>query len=165
MKKIYLATAIAVFLLTHLTGLQAQTAPAKLDQQKLMLQYLGTWQATVGKDTVEVWEFQQFGKAITINVSHIIKGKKTPLEVNNLGFDTKESKFKGYALWDNGDYTTWIGLFTSDKKFSGEMMQDFKPETTFIKFESVSVNPKEWDWTEFNAAGAKILENRFMKVK
>jgi len=44
-------------------------------------------------------------------------------------------------------------------------MQDFKPETTFIKFESVSVNPKEWDWTEFNAAGVKILEHKFIKVK
>jgi hypothetical protein len=165
MKKICLTITIAVFLLTCLIGLQAQTVPVKLDQQKLMLQYLGTWQATVDKDTVEVWEFQQFGKALTINVSQVIKGKKNPMEINSLGFDSKEGKFKGYALWYDGGYTSWIGLFNSDKKFSGEMMQDFKPETTFIKFESVSVNPKEWDWIEYNATGAKILEHKFMKVK
>jgi hypothetical protein len=165
MKKFCLTITIAVFLFICLNGIQAQTVTAKLDQQKLMLQYLGTWQATGGKDTVVVWEFQQFGKAFTINVSQVIKDKKTPIELNNLGFDSKEGKFKGYALLDNGDYTTWIGSFTSDKKFSGDLLQDFKPETTFIKFECVTVNPKEWDWTEFNATGAKILEHKFMKVK
>ena len=165
MKKICLTITIAVFLLTCLTGLQAQTVTVKLDQQKLIQQYLGTWQANVGKDTLEVWEFQQYGKAFTINVSQVIKDIKTPMEINNLGFDSKEGKFKGYALGYNGDYTTWIGLFTSDKKFSGDMVKDFKPETTFIKFECVTVNPKEWDWIEFNATGAKILEHKFMKVK
>jgi hypothetical protein len=165
MKRFFLTTALAGFLLIFSNGIQAQTVTNNLDQLKLMQQYLGTWQANTGKDTVEVWEFQQYGKAFTINVSQIVNGKKTPMEINNLGFDSKEGKFKGYALWYNGGYTTWIGLFSSDKKFSGEMMQDFKSETTFIKFESVSVNLKEWDWTQFNATGTKILEYKFMKVK
>lgn len=165
MKKICLTITIAVFLLTCLNGLQAQTLTAKLDQQKLMLQYLGTWQANVGKDTLEVWEFQQFGKAFTINVSQVIKGKKTPIYINNIGFDSKEGKFKGFTLMYDGSYGTWIGLFTSEKKFEGNDVVDFNTAMAYAKFESALVNSKEWTWTAFNKDGGKTSELQFFKVK
>jgi len=165
MKKIFLTTAIAVFLFICLTGTQAQTTQTKLNQVELMKQLLGNWQTNIGKDTIEIWETQHYGKGYIINVSQVIKGKKNPLYINNMSFDTKDGKFKGFVLYANGDYSTWIGLFTSEKKFSGDMVQNFNPETASIKLECEFENPKEWTWRNFNKEGVKIFESKFIKVK
>jgi len=163
MKKFCLAIT-ALLLLIFCAGLKAQTVPARLDQQKLMQQYLGTWQANAGKDTLEVWDFQQFGKTLIINTSNVIKGKKNPLYVNNLGFDAKESKFKGYVLMNDGSYGTWIGAFTSDKKFEGIDVVDFNTSMTYAKFENVMTDAKSFIWTSVGSDGSKSVL-KFSKVK
>src|SRR4030042_177985 len=165
MKTFCLTTMIAVFLLLCSNGIQAQTTKQKLNQVELMEQLIGTWQANVGNDTIEVWECQQYGKAFIINVHQVIKGQKIPLYINNLGFSSKEDKFKGYTLWSDGAYSTWIGLFNTEKKFSTDMVQDFNPKTTYAKFESVIENPKEWTWKALNKDGVKISEVKFIKVE
>jgi hypothetical protein len=146
-------------------GIQAQTTSTSPDQLKLMKSYLGKWQATTGKDTAELWDFQNYGSAFIINVHRVVKDVKTPLYKNNIAFDPKEGKFKGFALWTDAGYVTWIGSFTSEKMLSGDMVQNFTPGTSFIKFENVLVNPNEWTWTQFNKDGVKILEYKFIKVK
>lgn len=165
MKKFCLTTTVAVFLLIFSNGIQAQTVTNNLDQLKLMQQYLGTWQANAGKDTVEVWDFQQYGKAFIINVSQVIKGQNTPLYINNIAYDSKEGKFKGFALMNNGSYGTWTGLFTSEKKFEGNDVVDFNPATAYVKLENIFKNPKEWTFTNFNTDGVKTLEMKFVKIK
>ena len=165
MKNFCLTLAVVVFLLVCSSGIQAQTTQTKLNQIELMKQHIGTSQATIGKDTVEVWENQQYGKAFIITVYQVIKGQKTPLYINNLGFDAKEDKFKGYVLWVDGTFNTWIGSYTTDKKFSVDFVQNFNPETVTLKGEYVYVSPKESTWTQFNTAGVKILEYKFDKVK
>jgi hypothetical protein len=164
MKKLCL-TMIAVFFLVCSIGVQAQTTQTQLNQLELMKQFLGTWQGSAGKDTVEVWDCQQYGKAFIINVSNVIKGQKTPLYVNNVGFDTRDGKIKGYALWPNGDYTTWIALFNPEKKFSGDLLDSYIPGTAWGKFEMVIVNTKEWTWRYFDSKGVKTSEIQFVKVK
>ena len=73
MKKFCLTTTIAVFLLLSISnGIQGQNVTSTLDQPKLMLQFLGKWQLNAGKDTVEVWECQVYGKAYTSNVFQVI---------------------------------------------------------------------------------------------
>jgi hypothetical protein len=164
MKKLIL-TMITVFFLVCSTGLQAQTTQTQLNQHELGKQFLGTWQANAGKDTIEVWDCQQYGEAFITNVSHVTKGQKTPIYINNVGFDTRDGKIKGYALWPNGDYTTWIAVFTSQNKFSGDLVDNFIPEKVWGKFEMVFTNPKESIWTQFNAAGVKTSELKFIKIK
>lgn len=165
MKRICLTLTIAVSLLTFSNRSLGQTIPAKIDQPKLMQQYIGIWQANIGKDSLEIWDCQQFGKALIINVYHVIKGKKTPLYINNIGFDPIEGNIKGFVLWPNGEYSTWIGLFTSEKKFTGDLVHDYNLENPFIKLENVFENPKEWTWTQTRKDGVKILEYKFKKVK
>jgi hypothetical protein len=165
MKKFLLTTGIVLCLLILSNGILAQTTITKLDQLKLMQAFLGKWQATTGKDTVEVWDFQNYGKAIIINVHRVIKDVKTPYYKNNIAFDPKEGKFKGFALWTDAGYVTWIASFTSEKLLSGDMVQNFTPGTSFIKFENVLVNPNEWTWTQFNKDGVKVLEYKFSKIK
>jgi hypothetical protein len=130
-----------------------------------MQQGLGTWEATVGKDTVEVRETQQYGKSFTVNVYYNIKGKKSPVYISNYCIDSKDGKFKGFTLLFEGDYRTWIGLWTSEKKLSFDVFQNFKPETVLRKVEVVYVNPTKMTWTNFKPDGTKTGEFKFNKVK
>ena len=165
MKTFGVTTMIGVFLLFCTIGIQAQTTQTKLDQVELMKQIIGKWQADVGKDTIEVWECQQYGKAIIVNVYQVVKGHKTPIYINNIGFDSKENKFKGYALWPDGNYSTWIGSFSTEKMYLVDMVHNFNPETVYAKFESETISPKERNWTSFNKDGVQTSVLKFIKVE
>jgi hypothetical protein len=165
MKKFYFTTAIAVFLLICTSGIQAQATQSQLNQAELIKKFLGTWQANIGKDTVEVWEGQLFGNAVIITVSQIIKGKKTQDYVNNMSYDSSDGKLKGFILNVNASSTTWIGSFSSEKDFAGTMLNSFQPETAWSKFAFVFTTPKEWIFTMHNMEGAKTFESKFTKVK
>jgi len=166
MKKFYLMTATAVFLFLSISnGIQGQTVTANLDQPKLMLQFLGKWQANVGKDTVEVWDCQVYGKAYTSNVYQVIKGQKAPLYTNNISYSPKEMKFKGFQLTFDGGYGTWIGSFTSAIKLEGIVVQNFNPEQLGWKFEAIFKNLNEFTYFIYNTQGVKTLELQYVKVK
>jgi hypothetical protein len=165
MKQICITILVVVFMQIISSEVNAQNTTPTLDQVKLMQQFIGSWQAKSGKDTLEIWEFHQYGKAFIINVSQVVNRQKTSLYINNIAFSSKEWKFKGFALWPNGSYSTWIGAFTSDKIFKGDMVQNFNPETAYIKLQNVFKNPNEWTLTHTNKDGVKILEYKFTKVK
>ena len=166
MKNFCLMTVTAVFLLLSISnGIQGQNSTSNLDQPKLMLQFLGKWQANVGKDTVEVWECQVYGKAYTSNVYQVIKGQKSPLYTNNISYSPKEVKFKGFQLIADGSYGTWIGSFTSEKKLEGIMVQNFNPEPVYGKFEIIFKNLNEFTWIYYNTQGVKTTELQYVKAK
>lgn len=115
MKKLFFTAAFAVILLICSIGLQAQTTQTKLDQLELMKQFVGTWRAYAGKDTVQIWTCRPYGKTFIIEVIDVINGKGIPLYFNNVGYDTRDDKIKGYILWPNGHYETYIAAFSSEK--------------------------------------------------
>ena len=164
MKKLSFVTLIFVIFLYVSNGIQGQTT--QLDQVKLMKQMVGTWQANHGKDTVEVWECRQYGpQAFVIDVSWIIKGKKVPLYINNIGFNPKEGKLKGFTLYTDGTYGTWIGAYTSETKSEGVLAQDFVPQLSWGKYETLLKNSKEYNWLFYNSNGVKTVDLQFVKVK
>jgi hypothetical protein len=165
MKKFSLKALILVFLLIISYGIQAQNVTTSLDQFKLQQQFIGTWQASIGKDTVEIWECHQNGKAFTTNVYQVIRGQKTPLYNNYYTYSPEEGKTKGFAIWNDGGYVTWIGLFTTDKKSNGSMLVDFNPGTVIGKYETIFKNPNEWTWIYYNKDGIKMPELQFVKIK
>jgi hypothetical protein len=164
-KTIFLTTLIFIFLLIGSIGIQAQTAKSNFDQFQLMQQALGTWEATVGKDTIEVRETQQYGKAFTTNVYYKIKGNKSPEYINYIWIDSKEGNTKGFTLLPEGDYRTFIGLWTTEKKLSIEVVQNFKPETVYKRIELLFEPPAKMTWINFNTDGSKAGEYKFNKVK
>ena len=164
-KTFSLTTLMFVFLLICSSGIHAQTAKPGLDQVKLMPQRVGAWEATVDKDTVLVRDHQEYGKAYTGNVYYIVKGTKSPYYMSNSTFDSKDGKFKGFTLYFNGNYSTWIGSWTTEKKFSIDIVQNFKPETVLSKVEYVYETPTSLIETRFTAVGVKTLERKYKKVK
>ena len=166
MKKFCLLTVTVVFLLLTISnGIKGQTVTTNLDQPKLILQFLGKWQANVGKDTVEVWDCQVYGKAYTSNVYQVIKGHKTPIYRDNTSYGPKEGKFSGFQLYADGGYRTWIGSFASEKKLEGILVQKFNPEPVYGKFEIIFKNLNEFTFFSYNTQGVKIGELKYVKVK
>jgi hypothetical protein len=162
-KKFILTALMFVSLLILSTGTQAQPARSNLDQVKLMQQTLGTWEAPVGKDTVQVRETQQYGKAFITSISLVVKGTKSPIYISNYCYDIKDSKFKGFTLYANGEYSTWIGLYNAENKFNLDVVQNFKPETVLRKVEIVYESPTKMTYTNFNADGKKTGEFKYTK--
>jgi hypothetical protein len=165
MKTLFLTTMMVVFLLICSNGIHAQTVTPNLDQLKLGQGFLGTWQQTVGKDSVEILETQQHGNAFIENVYLVINGKKSLSYINNYCFPSEEGKYKGFVVWTNGGYLTWIGSFVTEKKFSVSFVQNFNPESSFGKMEIVFDTPTTNTVTQFNSEGVKTLEFKSSKVK
>jgi hypothetical protein len=165
MKFFCLTTSIAVILLFCYNGMQAQKVTPDIDQLKLAHAFVGTWQYVRNKDTIEVSEVQQYGKAFIVHAYLVINGKKSFYYEENYGFSLKEGKFKGFMLWPGGDYQTWLGSFITEKKFSLDFVQDFNPGTLSGKVEIELETPTNMISTWFNTAGVKTGEYKSFKVK
>jgi len=164
MKKLSL-TMIAVFFLVCSVGVQAQTTQPQLDQLKLMQQFVGTWQATFPNDTIVTFEMQQFGKAFVENDYVTVNGKESLDSKWSYSYSPKEGEFKFFAVYFGGNYQTWIGSFTSEKKWVQEMVQDFNPEKVLMKAEMVFETTTSISVLAFDMKGVKILEFKWSKVK
>ena len=156
---------IIVSLILCSNWIQAQSTQTKLDQVELMKQWLGTWQADIGKDTVELWEGKLYGEAVVINVYQIINGKKSDYYLINCGYDKRDDKLKGYNLLPNSHYGTWIGMFTTDKIFKADMVDTFNSEIVWWKNEVEFKPPSEMIVEAFKPDGTKTGEWIYRKVK
>ena len=165
MKKLCLTTLIFVFLLFSFKGIQAQTTQTKLNQVELVKQWLGTWQNDAAKDTVDIWEAKPYGKAIIAAVYRVIKGVKSDSYVCNFGYDDRDDKLKGFNLFPNTDFITWIGMFTTDKLFKADALDSFKPEIVWFKNEIEFKTPTEMIVRGYDAKGVKTGEWTYKKVK
>ena len=165
MKKILLFVGILISLLVYTNGIQAQTVTANLDQLKLAQIMVGTWQSDVGKDTVDIWEVQQYGKAFVSTGFRIISGKKSFSFAENWCFSSKENKFKGFVVWPGGGYQTFIFSFTSENKTNGDWILNFNPEAVTGKFEAVYETPTSLIITQFAKDGVRKSAIKMNKVK
>jgi len=164
-KTSFLSAIMFVFLLVCSAGIKAQSSMSNLDQDKLMHQTLGIWEANVGKDSVLIRDTQQYGRSFIQNVYYNIKGKKTPYYTNNYCLDSKEGNIKGFVLYADGRYDTWIAFWTSEKKLYADIVQNFNPKTVLYKIENVFETPTKMTWINLNADGKKEGEFKFNKVK
>jgi hypothetical protein len=155
----------AAFVLVFTSGMQAQKVAPGLDQLQLMQQILGPWRLDVNIDTVELWESATYDKAFVISVYQVIRGVKTPLYFNNIGYDETDNKFKAFALWPDGSYLTWIGVFTAENKLSIDMVQDFNPEKIDFKLELIFESPAKMAFVYFTKNGEKTWVSNFYKAQ
>ena len=164
MEKFCLTSIIVVFLFFCSNGIKAQTTQTKLDQVELMKQFVGTWQMTVSEDTIQIFEVQQYEKAF-ISISYLlINGTKVFSSVLNLGFSSKDNRFRGFTLWSSGGYMTSISSFTSENKWVGDWVRNFNPEAVTEKFEIVFDTPSSMTISELTPGGIKTKEYRFNKI-
>lgn len=162
--KSFIFTVITLsFLLTQFK-IEAQTKQPKLNQIDFYKQFVGTWQAEVGTDSLEVRECREYGVAFVIEVSRVIKGQKLPFYINNISFDSNEGKFKGFLLYPNGGYFTWIGNFSNKTSFTGKIVFNFMPEVVWSEFHAEFISPTEFTCTNLNQEGDQTLIMKFVKI-
>jgi|APFre7841882590_1041340.scaffolds.fasta_scaffold75729_2 hypothetical protein len=93
MKKFCLTTAIAVFLLFRLNGIQAQTTQTKLNQVELMKHFIGTWTTEFAIDTVGILECKSlYNSGFDFYYKVETKGKILFEERTFTGYDEKADK-------------------------------------------------------------------------
>lgn len=165
MKPFCSTTMIAVFLLLFSNEISAQTLQPKLNQMELMKQLLGTWQRTTDEGTVEILETKLFGEAVIITVTNEIKGEKSPVFMELSGFDDRDGKIKGFLVFPNGKYVTWIGQFITEKTIRGNVVDNFNPEVILWIHEYVILNPKEIMSIGYDSKGIKTGESKFSKIE
>jgi len=165
MKRLILIATTAILILSLTTASQAQTTQPPLNQLQLMKSFLGVWQATTGVDTLETWEGSLYGDAVIIKVSRTVKGKISPLYINNCAFSKAEGKLKGFILYPSSGYNSWIGIYTSEKKFEADMVTNMDPAKVWGKVSSEFVTPKEFVFVGYNKSGVKTSESKFSKIK
>ena len=165
MKTFSLTTMIAVFLLLFSNEISAQTIQSKLNQMELMKQLLGTWQRTTDEGTVEILETKLFGEAVMITFTNEIKGEKSPVFMELSGFDDRDGKIKGFLVFPNGKYVTWIGQFITEKTIRGNVVDNFNPEVILWIHEYVILNPKEIMSIGYDSKGIKTGESKFSKIE
>jgi hypothetical protein len=164
MKNFLLSAPVALLMALCTSEAGAQNNLSGSDQSKLMQAWTGTWQQKWNKDTVEVWKIKQYGKSYTTDVYLEVKGKKTHIRKNNYLFSAEDGKFKGFQLYYDGYYDTWLGSFTGEKKFDLEMTRNFVPGSTIYKYEMIMETPDSFTLTRFEN-GVKIKDYRFKKEK
>jgi hypothetical protein len=165
MKKFCFFLTVAVLLLFSTTVSQAQVTLTKINQAELMKQFLGSWQRNISKDTVEVWECKQYGKSYEMIVNLLIKDKKVPVRLDNLTLSSEIDKFKGFQIYYDGSYSTYIGSFVSNKKFTVDFVKDFNKENILFKYEFVIETPKNATMTGFTKDGVKTSESKYVKIR
>lgn len=165
MKTLVSKIVVILFFVCLSDGMQAQTQATALDQQKLISQFLGTWHHNVAKDTIEVWEMDRYGSAFEIKVYNLVKDKKVHIRKDLSSLNTTEGKFYGVQHYYNGNISTWLGAFTSEKKMNVEFVKNFDPAIVYAKYEFVNDSPDTFTMTGFTKDGVKTSEYKFTKVR
>jgi hypothetical protein len=156
MKKIVLTNLFFVFLMFVFNGVQAQAQQPKLDQLKLIQQFIGTWKTDISNDSSMIVEMELCGKSIIETDYLVVKGKKEIDSKWTYGYSPETNQFKFFAVYPNGNYQTWLGSFTSEKKWEQQLVQDFNPDKVLMKSELNFITPDTFSAFQMKPDGQKI---------
>ena len=83
---------IAVLLLLCISIMQAQTPKVKIDQVEFMQNFIGSWKAEAGKDTIMVFDVIPYGKGSEREFTMSTKGKVISSAKMLFGYDEENDK-------------------------------------------------------------------------
>ncbi|MGD0755893.1 MAG: hypothetical protein ABR927_12615 [Bacteroidales bacterium] len=142
MKKFYLTTSIAVFLLLCTNGIQAQTTQTKLNQVELMKQFIALWKCDVAKDTTLFAEDKSYGTGQDCYFKFVTKGKIVMEERQLRGYDKKLDKYIVAAISKGNDIELYAVWFVSKNKYEWIPLSDISnPEGASFKYEGEFKSP------------------------
>jgi hypothetical protein len=70
-----------------------------------------------------------------------------------------------FSLTADGNYSTYIVYFITEKTWAQYQVQDFNPEKILLKGEGELVTPNIYTSTWFDSKGVKTAEGKWTKVK
>ena len=153
---------VALFL--SLNNIQALTTAPQLNQKELIKQLFGKWQAPSGKDSLELWDWQPYGKSYKCEIQQVIKGQNKPWQINTSYFDSKTSKFFGAAVSPNGWAWGWNGAFVTEKKLVIDVYNLKEPSVITTKIEFVFNTNDSFTGT-YTPTSGKVSILNFSRIK
>jgi hypothetical protein len=142
MKKFYLTTSIAVFLLLCTNGIQAQTTQTKLNQVELMKQFIAIWKCDVAKDTIQFAEDKSYGTGQDCYFKFVTNGKIVMEERQLRGYDKKLDKYIVAVISNGNDIELYAVWFVSQNKYEWIPLSDISnPEGASFKYEGEFKSP------------------------
>ena len=140
---------VAVLILSLLPDrIFCQNLTQNLNQVELMKQFIGTWKADLGNDTIIRWECTSFGPNIEFIVKEVIKGVEFIQGKTFMGYDLKNGKLlEAIVLSNSPNIMLAPCWFTSPNTLEQISIDDIShPETA------------RWKWSvEFKTADMFIL--------
>jgi len=165
MKKLFLTTAITVFLLICFNRIQAQTTATKPNQVELFKKLIGNWKVELPKDTVYYVDYKAFGSGFEGYDRTLAKDKMIGEERELWGYDSKLDKFVGADFVKGKDIEIWVIWFTSNTKFESVHLSDISnPDKASIRGEGEFKSPDAFSASEF-MNGKVVLTYNFKRVK
>jgi len=141
------------------------TKAGNIDQMALMKMQVGRWRSDISQDSALISEWQRFGNAFTNITYDVIKGEKKVRFTQNLIYSSNEGRFRTFVAYPNGNYLTYLSAYTSDSKWAGAFVSDFKADEIIRKFEAEFLTPRQMTVTYFNKEGVKTMEIKWYKVE
>jgi hypothetical protein len=144
-----------VFLLLCTLGIQAQNPQTKLNQIKLMEQFIGSWKSEIGKDSTRFWDAKSYGTGLECNYKSMSKGEIITEGKELYGYDKNIDKCLDAVLYKGKDIAIYTFWFISKSKYimfpysemSNTERATFKVEGEFksvdMIVETITVNNKQ----------------------
>lgn len=121
--KLFFSVAIALVVF-GCQGLHAQDPVQKLDQVKLMKQFVGKWKADMGKDTLLTSEYKDWGTGIDGTARMEVGGKVVMERRQLFGYNTKTNQFTEAEVTKGSDIELWGCWWTSETRMVGVALEN-----------------------------------------
>jgi hypothetical protein len=146
MKTLCRATMGAVLLLLCISIMQAQTPTMKIDQVDFMQNFIGSWKAEAGKDTIMVFEVIPYGKGSEREFTLSTKGKVISSAKMLFGYDEENDKIIEAVIYKSSpNLMINVWWATSQNKSEGVPLEDISnPENANLKMKCVLISPDEF---------------------
>ena len=143
MKTLCRATMVAVLLLLSISIMQAQTPKVKIDQVEFMQNFIGSWKAEAGKDTVMVFNVIPFGKGSEREFTMSTKGKVIGSAKMLFGYDEVNDKIIEAIIYESSpNLMINVWWATSLNTSEGVQLKDISdPENADFKMKGVLKSP------------------------
>jgi hypothetical protein len=135
-KKAYLNTMIALFILCCTNGIQAQTTQGKLNQVELLKQFNGTWKTDITIDTITTIECNPYGNGQDMYMKTETNGKITSEARALIGYDKeRDILIEAYMMKNNPEVYLYARWFISQNTLQEIYLKDISnPEQAIYKW-------------------------------
>jgi hypothetical protein len=166
MKNSYLTLMLFLFLFSYSSGIQAQNKQIKLDQPELLNKLLGTWQAEIGKDSIQIQEYKSFGNAIECNIKNICNNKILYSLKQLWGYDKINDKIIGLEIGtSSSEFNLYLCRFSSNSILEGTVIQDvYHTENVTSKIKLEFKSPDLFILYSFTDASG-VLAQKYTRIK
>jgi len=146
MKTLFRATMIAVCPLLYVSIIQAQNTKVKIDQVDFMQNFIGTWKAESGRDTIIVFNVVPYGKGSEREFTMSTKGKVISSAKMLFGYDEENDKIIEAVIYKaspNLMINVWWA--TSQNTSEGVLLKDISnPGNAIFKMKCELISPDEF---------------------